>query len=94
MRVYYNPETFPNAPEVCVVESVEFIRSDVNQIVIENKEDEEVWEEVRYNPDGFFEYVEQEIYESFDEELQEEYANWTMGSSDIIEHEFVITRLY
>jgi len=94
LKIYYNLEQFPNAPEECVVENVEFIHSDVNQIVINSKEDDENWEEIRYNPDGFFEYVESKIYESFDEELKEEYANWVMGSSDVLEHEFVITRTY
>lgn len=94
MKIYYNPSAFPNAPEECIVESVEFIHSDINQIVIESKEDEEIWEEIRYNPDGFLEYVESEIYESFDNELKEEYANWMIGSSVVIEHEFIITRPY
>lgn len=94
MKIYYNPDTFPNAPEECVIEGVEFIQSNINQIVIESIEDEENWEEIRDNPDGFIEYVESEIYESLDDELQEEYANWAIERGDIIEHEFIITRPY
>lgn len=94
MKVYYDPQLFPDAPEYCVAESVEFIQSNTNQIVIESKEDEETWGEIKDNPDGFFEYVESEIYESLDEELKAEYANWTVCSDDLLEHEFVITRPY
>lgn len=94
MKIYYNTKMYPEAPEYCVVDDVEFIQSNVNQIVIESEEDEERWEEIRFNPDGFLEYVESEIYESFDDELKEIYANSIMGSSDVIEHEFVITRRY
>ena len=94
MKIYYDAQMYPEAPEYCVVENVVFIQSNINQIVIESKEDEENWEEIRYNPDGFLEYAESVIYEAFDNELKAEYANQTMGSSDVIEHEFVITRTY
>lgn len=92
MKIYYDVQMYPDAPEYCVVEDVEFIKSNINQIVIESMEDEESWEEIRYNPDGFLEYAESMIYEAFDDELKEEYANSIMGSSDVIEHEFVIVR--
>ena len=52
MKIYYNTQMYPEAPEYCVVENVAFIQSNVNQIVIESKEDEESWEEIRYNPDA------------------------------------------
>lgn len=94
MKIYYNPLMFPDAPEECVIDDVVFIKSDSNEIVIESELDEENWQEIMDNADGFLEYVEDIIYESLDEELKSNYANYSVGTSDILEFEFVITRTY
>lgn len=94
MTIYYDAQMFSGAPEHCVAENVVFIQSNINQIAIESKEDEEIWENIRCNPDGFLEYLESEIYDALDDELKAEYANWAIGSSDLIEFEFIIIRTY
>lgn len=85
---------FPETLEECAVEDVEFIKSDMNKIVLESEIDEANWEEIKNNPDGFFDYVSSEIYERFDEALKSDYANYSVCSSDVIEHEFIIERNY
>jgi hypothetical protein len=94
MKIYYNPAMFPETPMECCIDTVEFISSDVNQIIIENEGDDDDWEELKCNPEGFLEHVEMQIYNSLDDEMKEQYANERVGLSDLVEKEFIILRPY